>query len=359
MQIDAIDSNFRAGICAGKDVVYFQLPQDSRFPARVEGFPFRGEYKNGELRRLPASWSTREINEGALELANHTSGGRIRLRSDSRWIAIRATLRCSCDMNHMPRLGSAGFDCYADGVFFASFQPDAKVVNQAPHHFEGVSRVSFADKKMRDWTVNLPLYGGVETIEIGLEPDCVLESPRPHKVERPVIFYGSSITQGGCASRPGNSYPAILARTLDFEEINWGFSGSARGELAMAEAVAKLNASLFVMDYDHNAPDVEYLRKTHEPFFRTVREQNPELPILLLSRCDFHKFDPCAERRSVIEETYRHTLASGDKRTNYIDGETLFEGESDCTVDGCHPNDLGFRHMANRILPVMRAMLEK
>jgi lysophospholipase L1-like esterase len=117
--------------------------------------------------------------------------------------------------------------------------------------------------------------------------------------------------------------------------------------------------SVFVLDYDHNAPDVAHLKATHEPFFLRVREKNPDLPIVLMTRPNDVQ-DPMA-RLAVVKETYENALARGDKNVYFINGRDFF-GEEDhahYTIDGVHPNDLGFDKMTQLIEPVIRKILEK
>jgi len=277
----------------------------------------------------------------------------IRFRTDSPCIAIRAELAYSRDLNHMSRAASAGFDLYqgtgGDSRYFRTAQPGPK---------QKVLEVMLAERqpaKMRDWTLYLPLYGGAEKIEIGLAPNARFEVPTPHTTKNPIVFYGSSITQGACASRPGNTYASMLCRAVDAPQINLGFSGNACGEPAIARAIASLDPAVFVLDYDHNAPSVEALERTHEPFFRIIRARHPELPIIILSRCTYFPSagDP---RRDMIRRTFEHAVAAGDKKVWFIDGGTLCgtEDRDACTVDRIHPNDLGFYRMYRHILPVLQ-----
>ena len=111
----------------------------------------------------------------------------------------------------------------------------------------------------------------LEDVLIELEDDAKLETPTPYTLERPMVFYGSSITEGGCATRPANAYTALLSRWLDADYINLGFSGSAKGEMEIANYIAGLDMSVFILDYDHNAPTIEHLAETHEPFFKMIR----------------------------------------------------------------------------------------
>jgi lysophospholipase L1-like esterase len=260
-------------------------------------------------------------------------------------------------MNHMPRAGSAGFDLFGGAGPAIRYR---KTVQPGSGQTEvEMPLVGDLPREMTDWTLYLPLYGTAAKIEIGVAPGSRLEAPTPHAVAKPILFYGSSITQGGCASRPGNAYTTLLCRALDAPQINLGFSGSGKGEPAVAEAIAGLDLAAFVLDYDHNAPSVEHLQATHEKFFDIVRRKNPDLPIVIMSQCDYHGFPVEQERRAMIRRTYENAARNGDRRVWFIDGETLFgtEDREACTVDGCHPNDLGFYRMFRTVLPVLAKAL--
>lgn len=207
------------------------------------------------------------------------------------------------------------------------------------------SKVSFPDRKMRDITINLPTYNKVNEIWVGIAKGAVIEAPEEYTYKEPIVFYGSSIIQGGCASRPGNIYPAILSRKYDTDFINMAFSGSAQGENNVAEYIANFKMRVFVYDYDHNAPTVEHLEKTHERMFLKIREKNPVLPIVLASRPKANLNEEEKKRLKIIKRIYKNALAKGDKNIYFINGSKMFKkfgGDELCTVDGCHPNDLGF-----------------
>lgn len=354
--IAAIDKNFRPATIGDVAVNYYDALAGA--PFEVTGFAWRKP--GGELYRIPAELTSEQTSEGVIALAKHTSGGAVRFRTDSPYLAIRATLRAGSDMNHMPRSGSCGFDL---------FQSDAKgashyntTIQPSPEHLKGEvlerKANSFAKAgEMRDWVIYLPLYGGVQSLEAGIAPGAKLEAPTPHRIAKPILFYGSSITQGGCASRPANNYTTMLCRAVDAPQINLGFSGNAKGEIALAEAIAGLDLAAFVYDYDYNAPGAAHLAKTHEPFFLKIREKNPDLPIIMMSKCS----GPDAKRRDIIKKTCQNAIDRGDRNVYFIDGSELFgePGKDYCTVDGCHPNDLGFYQMYRRVLPVLRQALDK
>ncbi len=161
-----------------------------------------------------------------------------------------------------------------------------------------------------------------------------------------------------CACNPFNVYNAIISNHLNRNYYNLGFSNSARGESVMADFIASLDMSLFVYDYDHNAPSAEHLAQTHEPFFQRIRAAHPSLPVLILTMPK-ERYTTEIERRQVIRRTYENAVRAGDTRVYFLDGETFY-GDADrycCSIDGIHPNDLGFYRMAQVIEPKIREIL--
>jgi len=273
-----------------------------------------------------------------------------------------------CLMSHMPFLGSAGFDLYVkdeDKILYkGSFVPPIERTDS----YESI--IEFDGREMRDIIIHFPLYDDVDALFIGVEPEATVEQGDTYHTEQPIVYYGSSITQGGCASRPGNCYTNIISRNLNIDHVNLGFSGNCKAEPVMAEYIAGQSMSLFVYDYDHNAPDVEYLSKTHEAFFLTVREKHPELPIIMASETDTpkspSKMEDISRRREVILNTYTNEIKRGDNRVMFIDGTEVFNEANQlgalpdsCTVDGIHPNDLGFICMAKVFGDTIRRAIKK
>ena len=302
--------------------------------------------------RLPADVID-QVNSGVSEVAKFPSGARVRFATDSRRIALCAVVGPAGYIKNVGAIGKCGLAGYVDGEWHYVVYPAASDAEEMTGAYD-------LDGKMHEHTVYLPLFTPLYDLMIGLDDDAQVKPPRPYAVQKPIVFYGSSITNGASATHTGNAYVSIVCRRLDASFLNLGFSGSARGEESIARYIAGLDMSLFVMDYDHNAPDAAHLEATHERFFRIVREAQPDLPIALISKPDFD-IDPegNAARRAVIRRTYEHALAAGDARVRFIDGETLFgtTERRDCLVDGTHPNDLGFRRMADAITPVLRELL--
>ncbi len=363
MKIEDIDSNFKPATLGDQEYHFRNVLEE---PFAVDGYPFRKQWADSELfRRLPPSLEGK-VNDGCFWTGlHHIAGGAVRFRSDSPYIAIRARLADSADMSHMPRAGSAGFDCYIGRGTKAYHVGTAQPAPGQEELLVVLTRTPVGG--MQDWTINFPLYGNATKVEIGLIPGSVLKAPRPHRIKKPILFYGSSITQGGCASRPGNCYSSMLCRELDAEQVNLGFSGCGKGEAAMAEAIASLDLAAFVMDYDHNASGPEDLEAHHENFFRIIREKHPALPIVIMTKCDiWHEladdvWKSNLRRRDIIYRTYENAVKAGDKHVYFIDGNTLFgkKHRSACTVDRCHPNDLGFYRMFEAVLPILKKALKE
>ena len=352
MKISDIDANFAREKFNETGVRFYDAKEP---PFRISGVCHDG----AAFRRMPQAVAD-AVSEGVATLSRNTSGGRVRFATDSPYVALRCELPAVCDMPHMPRVGVHGFSLYADGVFCGIFAPPDAADVRREGGYTGILR--FPGRKMREFVLYMPLYNEVSDVFIGLAEDAALTAGRPYTYEKPLLFYGSSITQGGCASRPGNSYDAVAARMLDSDFINLGFSGNCRGEPRMAEYLAGLECSVFICDYDHNAYTAEHLAGTHGPLFKTFRESQPDTPVVFLTKPDYHKDDPTdVKKRKIVMKTYSDAVSAGDTNVYFIDGMRLFGRKSRdcCTVDGCHPNDLGFSRMADRVFPVLKRILER
>lgn len=183
-----------------------------------------------------------------------------------------------------------------------------------------------------------------------------VEAPTPYIDKKPMVYYGSSITQGACASRPGNCYQGYICRAFNCDYINLGFSGNAKAEDEIIEYIKSLDMSIFVCDYDHNAPSAEHLKNTHEKMFKAIREAHPDIPIIIMSAPIWNPSGAWKERRDIVEQTYKNARATGDENVYFIDGKALMSlCENNGTVDNCHPTDLGFYSMAQ----VLGDLIEK
>lgn len=321
-------------------------------PLEVHGVPFFES--RGVLERLPET--VRKAVPTLDALGRRCPGARLCFRTDSPTLTLKMTLETLT-----PDIGMAIYDCQSANVMIGQRQTArfAGLLNPPDYDTKTVEKTFKKDPVMEDVTIWLPRNEIVGEFTVSVEDGAVVEPPTPYKYP-PMLYYGSSITEGGCGCRVTNAYNALISQHLDVDYYNFGFSGSARGELEVADYINTIPMSIFVMDYDHNAPNAEYLKKTHEPFFQRIRQAHPDLPIVILTRPDFDYDIHSDQRRQVIRATYENALAAGDKNVWFIDGQTFF-GDTDrhaCTCDCIHPNDLGFYRMASVVEPVIEQILK-
>lgn len=335
--ISKIDKNFDIDPTLPRDGIKF-------YNADEAPFKVYGVYKDGgKYVRMPGSVA-REVNPIVAILYAKTAGGRVRFVTNSRRIAIHAKVDRPDKMPHMAFAGSIGFDLYVSDSYYKTFIPSIDITTE----FDNI--VYFDTDEMREITINFPLYCYVCELYIGLDELATVSEAPEYKNKKPIVYYGSSITQGACASRPGTCYQSIISRRFNYDYINLGFSGSAKAEDAMIDYIKGLDMSIFVCDYDHNAPTPEYLEATHEKLFKAVRAEHPELPIILMSKPRYKLNETDARRLAIIRKTYENALAAGDKNVYLVDNKQLTAlcgGEG--LVDDTHPTDFGFASMAKAV----------
>ncbi|EPY04250.1 hypothetical protein PAALTS15_26019 [Paenibacillus alvei TS-15] len=318
----------------------------------------------GKYRRLPVS-PEHKIPEGVDWLADHTAGGQIRFVTDSSKLFLRVKLSGPHDMYHMSATGQCGFDCYVEADGHLHYRSTTAGWNPRDSEYESV--LFFRDEAEKRLVVlNFPLYQGVEEIMVGLKRDAIVESPPAYEDPRKVIVYGTSITQGACAMRPGMCYTNILSRRINREFINLGFSGHGKGEAELAHIIASISdPACLILDYEANSVSPERYAETLPRFVRIYREVHPEVPILILSRLAFSfiRFDEEDSRLNQVRKHMQMTLVeslrqAGDRHIYFCDGEQLLPQHAlECFVDGTHPTDLGFVQMADGLEPVLREIL--
>lgn len=333
------------------DVVWHDA---SREPFRVYGFD--GSEEGFLSRRMPLKDAER-VSGGVAFSSGKAAGGRVRFSTDSPYIALRAEYGEGQHLIACGMIFCYGFDLYrtVDGrdTFVHAYRPD--------HEFDRkVLTVNYKlenDGEVRAYTLNMPCFAEVKRLCIGVKEGSRVLAGASYRNEKPIIFYGSSITHGAAASRPGNIYEGFISQKYNLDYVNLGFSGRAKGEAAMAEYIAGREMSMFVCDYDHNADSPEHLAATHYAFYEIIRKKHPDIPCIMISKPDFFT-NPVknARRRDIIKASYLRAKEAGDERVYFIDGETLFGGEAaeSCTADGVHPNDLGFFRMSQVIGEVIR-----
>ncbi len=327
----------------------------------IEGQGWTGEDLKTPYDRLPAK-AEGVVRAPVWNLASHSAGLHLRFITDSRNIHARWSLRGSnLGMHHMPPTGVSGLDLYTRDdngewrwVGFGS--PKGQKDNE-------VTLVGSLPAGTREFLVSLPLYNGTASLSIGIDKDALI-SVAPHAPEDAVVIYGTSITQGGCASRTGMAYTSILRRSLDREVINLGFSGNGRLEPEVAELLAELNPAVYVLDaFPNNGPD--QIRERFVPFVHTLRAAHPETPIVIVENIAYQRawaFEPKGghfAKNEAVREGYASLVNEGVKGLYYVPFDDLLGDDSLGTVDGTHPTDVGMMRIAEAIEPAIRKALSK
>jgi len=211
-------------------------------------------------------------------------------------------------------------------------------------HFQ-VNEASFRVPPGAECMLYMPLYNGVESIQIGVDKDMAISRPAaPAVPNKPIVFYGTSITQGGCASRPGMAYTAIVRRQLDVPVINLGFSGNGRMEPEMADLLAELDPAVYVLDCLWNMRPAEVSERV-APFVKTLRTARPDTPILLVEDSSVSNTTP-TEKGTILRRIHEELTAGGIGNLHFLSNRDMLGTDGDGTVDGCHPNDVGMMRQA-------------
>lgn len=344
------DINFISKRAEKNDFVYYDFKQ-----FQLEGFPWYE--KDLKLYRMPEKLLER-FNDNMQEIAKSTAGGLIRFKTNTEKMALYAKYTFKREHECMSQSVDAGFDLYLvkDGEyeFAANFRPNLG------DDFLDMEKLIANTGEAREYILYFPLFSWVEELKIGIEKNSVIENIETTERKK-LLFYGSSVTHGGAACRPGLTYPAILSRKLNCEMINLGYAGNCRGEEFLAKEIAKLEFNAFVMEYDHNEAKAFELNKKHERFFKIIRSSHKDIPIILMSRPDFsHSVNQKTEEfKKVVFNTYSNAVESGDKNVYFVDGRKIFPNKtrSDFTSDKVHPNDMGFYLMADNLHAILKNIL--
>lgn len=325
----------------------------------VEGKGWRNTQRYFD--RLPAK-AEGVVREPVWNLSRHSAGMTARFITDATTIQVRYTLLLErMAMPHMPATGVSGIDMYAENA--EGLERWVSVVRPTSQEVESTLAENLRPG-LRQYTLYLPLYNGIESLEIGVDSEAVFEPVAP-RAEKPILFYGTSIMHGACASRPGMSISAILGRRLNCPTVNLGFSGNGRMEPEVGALLAELDPCVFAIDCLPNM-NAEMLTERAAPLVRQLREARRDTPILLVEdrtftntpffpgRAAHHKNSRAAFRRAYLE-----LLEAGVENLYYLDGEHLLGHDGEAATDGSHPNDLGMVRYADAYEPALRALLQQ
>ena len=311
--------------------------------------------------RLP-SRAKGVVRDAVWNLSRHSAGMMVQFRTDATEIHVdHAVTSSSLAMPHMPATGVSGLDLYAQderGVWkwVAVLAPREQSTKKA--------MVAGLRPGLRNYAIYLPLYNGTEHLRVGVPAGGTFQTVAPRQ-QRPLVFYGTSITHGACASRPGMPHPAILGRRLNMPIINLGFSGNGRMEAEVGDYLQELDAAAFVIDCLPNMQAGEINERT-VPLIQQLRDVYPGTPIVIVEDRSYSGSWLIEEQqrrnegsRAALQAQYKRLQDSGVDGLWYIDGETLLGADRDDTTDGSHPSDLGFFRHADAMEPVLRQALKQ
>ena len=314
--------------------------------------------------RLPAK-AEKTVRPPVWSLSRQSAGLCVRFLTDAFSIQVRWTVTGeNLAMPHMPATGVSGLDLYARDdkgkwSWVANGRPTGKATT-------AVLAGSLPSGE-REYLLYLPLYNGVSSMELGLPKNAKLKKAdeRPEGHRKPIVFYGTSITQGGCASRPGMVHTAILGRRFDVPVINLGFSGNGTLDPEMGELLAEIDAAVYVLDCLPNLAPSQTAERT-EPFVKALRKVRPKTPIVLVedrnyanARWNAGLKERNAGNHPAYKQSYDSLVAAGVDGLHYLPGDKLIGDDGEGTVDGSHPTDLGFLRQADAMAGTLGPLLKK
>ncbi len=313
--------------------------------------------------RFPAK-AEATLRKAVWDLSRHSAGMVARFTTDSPLVKVRYQLSSPrLAMNHMPATGVSGVDLYAK-----TEGGEMRWVNVSRPTQTSVEATlanginSLPESGLREFALYFPLYNGVEKLEVGIQKSSKLK-PMPAR-KKPIVFYGTSIMHGACASRPGMSISSILGRRLNRPVVNLGFSGNGKMEIPVADLIGELEPAVIAIDCLPNM-NGKLVSERAVPFVERLRKYHPEIPILLVEdramtnsvfyqrSKDFHK-----QNRANLKAAYQLLLAAGENNVFYLSGQELLGTDGEGATDGSHPSDLGMVRYADAYEPVLRDMLK-
>lgn len=335
----------------------------------AENLPLYGKARQDtkeRYERLPASFEG-VSREPVWYLGRNSAGLYIRFKSNSGNIWCRWTARFGNHMNHQTLVGTRGVDLYTltkkgEWRFMASGRPN---VNGKDSEALLIGHMS---RKNREYMLYLPLYDGITNLEIGIDEGAVISGPDVNlpSTSKPVVMYGTSILQGGCANRPGMAHTNIIARKLNTEVINLGFSGNALLDMEIAHLMADVeDPAIYVFDYVPNA-SASMIDEHGEEFFHIVRDAHPDVPILFLEDPYFGHYEWDQDMKAEVDKKnaaqkrlFKKLKKQGQKNIYYLKSDDMVGKDNEAFVDGIHFTDLGMLRYAEWLTPHLKKHMKK
>ncbi len=355
MDITKIDKNF-----IQENAEFEQLTKVFTLPcSEIDLYGTEYDYNLGCFQRMDANVA-KKINYNIEVLSSTTAGARARFKTNSKTLHLSVKYKYLAKMSNMSLSGSSGFSLLEENEDGCRYLSTMRPLNSDDKGY--TAKVTLTGE-LKNYILYFPLYNDyIEEIKLGFDNDTIVTNGKKYNFDLPIMYYGSSITQGGCASRPDNCYQAYISKWNNVDYLNLGFSGGAMAEDLMIEYLSSIKSLVFVCDYDANAPSVEHLKNTHFKLYEAYRKNNPDTPIIFMTYPNYYKNVQLYDMRlRIIKRTYKTAIELGDKNVYFLDGRKLYgkKDRENCTVDGSHPNDLGFYRMAIALNKILKPLLNK
>ena len=329
----------------------------------IEGTAIADSLKESPYDRLPISYKEK-VREPVWDLSKASAGITVRFHSNSTSINLKWTVLNDLDMPHMASTGIKGIDLYtkynnkwryvttAGALVGLKTYQNKSIPADSINEYELIKNMS---PDFREYKLFLPLYDGVTKLEVGIDSTASIEKASPNPV-KPIVFYGTSITQGGCASRPGMAHTNIISRKLDVDCINYGFSGNGRMETPIVELISEIDARFYVIECLQNM-DSERVSERVKPLVDIIRTKHPHTPIVLVENMmyttaflDHTEETRLIQENAALKNEYDKIIKSGIPNIFYIKDNKDFLLDNEGTVDGVHLTDLGFLRYADYLI---------
>ena len=329
----------------------------------IEGTAISDSLKESPYDRLPISYKEK-VREPVWDLSKASAGITVRFHSNSTSINLKWTVLNDLDMSHMAATGIKGIDLYtkynnkwryvttAGALVGLKTYQNKSIPADSINEYELIKNMT---PEFREYKLFLPLYDGVTKLEVGIDSVASIEKATPSS-EKPIVFYGTSITQGGCASRPGMAHTNIISRKLDVDCINYGFSGNGRMETPIVELISEIDARFYVIECLQNM-DSEQVKERVKPLVDIIRTNHPHTPIVLVENMMYtmaflnqNLETELINENLALKNEYDKIIKSGTPNIFYIKDNKEFLVDNEGTVDGVHLTDLGFIRYADYLI---------
>ena len=360
--LEKLDKNYAQQEIGGEIFDEYKIPCQ---PFTIFGATY---HENEGFHKMPLDY-VKTLRYGLYWASRMTTGVRITFSTDANKVKIKAKYFDFVKVVKSNMLANNGFyicEVMPDGEerYARSFIPpyytkDSQFDESDTFILEGVLRGG-----KRNYVLYLPTYSGVTEMSIMFNQGAKVEKFNPYNNLKPILFYGNSITQGACATRPDNNFACLICKKTKTDIINFSLSGGAKGEQEVVDYLKMVDCSVFICDYDANAPDADHLRKTHLPLYKQFREVHPNTPIIFLTMSpyfmdNYWKNGARAQRDEAIFETYKYAIEKGDKNVYLIKGKEMIPREiRELAFVDVHPNDIGHYFIANRVIQTLNPILE-